>query len=98
MVDGTAKRFPAKSGICAVKIGEEIGRNKGRAYARTVVTASVRNTEVEVGGFAQVAVGANVADNADVLAAAGVEHVGRITAQNLSGALEKPVLRGGQKA
>ena len=97
VIDGAAKRLPAESGVGAVEIGDEIIRVEEGAHAGIVVAAGVRNTEVEVGGFAEVAVGAQMAYDADVLAAGGLENVGGIAAENLRGTFKEPVLRSGQE-
>src|SRR6266702_5377743 len=80
MVDGAAERLPTKSGIRAVEIREEKGRIESCADGGIVVTAGVGGAEIEVGRFAEIAVDAKVADNADVLAAAGGENVTGVAA------------------
>src|SRR5258708_11691273 len=97
MVDGAAERLPAEGRICAVQVGHETGRIERCADARTVVAPSVRSTEIEVGGFAEVAVNAEMPDNADILAPVGGEHIAGVAAVNLGGALDEPVFRGGQE-
>src|SRR5713101_652076 len=74
VVDGAAQGLPAERGISAVKIGEGVG-------AEFVVAAGVGSAEVNVGGFAEVLVGAEVADDANVLAAAGSENTVRVAAE-----------------
>src|SRR6266566_5097434 len=97
MVDGAAERLPTKSGIRAVEIREKKGRIERCANGGIVVTAGVGGPEIEVGRFAEIAVDAKVADNADVLAAAGGENVTGIAAVNLGRSLEEPVFRGRQE-
>src|SRR3989441_3961529 len=97
MVDGAAERLPTKSGIRAVEIREEKGRIESCANGGIVVTAGVGGPEIEVGRFAEVAVDAKVADNADVLAAIGGEKVTGIAAVNRGRSLEEPVFRGRQE-
>src|SRR6202165_2279890 len=74
IVDSAAQRLPAECRVSAIQIGQEV-------RAEVVVAARVGHAEIEVGGFGQVAIGAQVADDADILAAAGLEDIRRITAQ-----------------
>src|SRR6266851_7549110 len=91
IVDGAAERPPADGRVSAIQIGQEI-------RAEVVVAACVGDAEIEVGGFREIPIGAEVADDADVLAAAGLEHIRGITAQYFGAAFEEPVLWRGQKA
>src|SRR5260370_5670556 len=93
MVDGAAERLPTKSGIRTVEIREEKGRIESCADGGIVVTAGVGGTEIKIGRFAEVAVDAKMADNADVLAAIGGENVTRGTAGNLGRSLGEPGFR-----
>src|SRR6266436_330294 len=68
-VDSAAERLPAERRVSAIQIGEKSRRIEGRADASIVVTACVGDAEIEVGGFREVAIGAEVADVDDVLAA-----------------------------
>ena len=61
------------------------------------MAASVGNAEIEIGGFAEIAVSAEVANNAEVLAAPSLEQIVGIAAENLGRPLEKPVFRRGQE-
>src|SRR6266403_170446 len=97
VIDGAAQGFPTESSVGAIEIGEETGRIESRADAGIVVAASVRNPEIEIGGFAEIAVSAEVADNTEVLAARSLEQIVGIAAKNLSRPLEKPVFRRGQE-
>src|SRR6266446_2581733 len=97
-VDSAAERLPAERRVSAIQIGEKSRRIEGRADASIVVTAGIGDAEIEVGGFGQIAIGAEVADDADVLPAAGLEHVRGITAQYFGAAFEEPVLRRRQEA
>src|SRR5216684_3508420 len=97
-VDSAAERLPAERRVSAIQIGEKSRRIEGRADASIVVTAGIGDAEIEVGGFGQIAIGAEVADDADVFAAAGLEHVRGITAQYFGAAFEEPVLRRRQEA
>src|SRR6267143_1307511 len=72
IVDSAAQRLPAECRVSAIQIGQEV-------RAEIVVAARVGEAEIQVGGFAQVAISAQVADDADILAAAGLEHIRRIT-------------------
>src|SRR6267143_396036 len=93
VVDRAAQRLPTESGVGGVKIGEETGRIESGADAGIVVAAGIGHTEVEIGRFAEVAVGAEVADNTEVLAAPCLEQIVGIAAKNLSRPLKKPVFR-----
>src|SRR5882672_1522124 len=97
VVDGPAQWLPTESGVGAVEIREETRRIESRADAGIVVAASVGNPEIEVGGFAEVAVSAEMADNAEILAARSLEQIVGIAAKNLGCTLEKPVFRRGQE-
>src|SRR5467141_509088 len=90
IVDSAAQRLPAECRVSAIQISQKV-------RAVVVVAARVGHAEIEVGGFGQVAIGAQVADDADILAAAGLEDIRRITAQYLRTSFEEPVLRRGQK-
>ena len=63
IVDGAAQRLPAHGRIRSVKIGEKGGRI-GSEFPGIVVASSVGEAEIEIGGFAKVAVGAQMADDA----------------------------------
>src|SRR5262249_34256839 len=91
VVDGAAQGFPAERGVRAIERGQEAG-------AEFIMAARVRCAEIEVRRFVQIFVSAQVADNADALAAVGGEDVGRIAAEYLRGALEEPVFRRLQEA
>ena len=91
MIDGAAKRLPAKGGVGAVEIGEEAG-------AELVVAAGVGDAKIEIGGFGKIAIGAEVSDDGDILPAGGLEEAGGVAAENLRGAFEEPVLWSGQNA
>ena len=97
MVDGAAERLPADGGVGGIKVRQEIRGIKGGADSGTVVAAGVRSAEVQVGGFAEVAVDAKMADHTDVLAPMGGEDIAGVAAVNLGGALEEPVFRGRQE-
>src|SRR6266436_698078 len=97
VVDGAAQGLPAESGIGAVEIGEETGSIENGADAGIVVAAGVGNPEIEIGGFAEIAVSAEMANNAEVLAARSLEQIVGIAAKNLGRPLEKPVFRRGQE-
>ena len=73
VVDGPAQWLPTESGVGAVEIREEARRIESGADAGIVVAARVGNPEIEVGGFAEVAVSAEMANNAEVLAARSLE-------------------------
>src|SRR6267378_1448616 len=97
VINGAAQGFPTESGIGAVEIGEETGRIENGIDAGIVVTACVGNAEIEIGGFAEVAISAEMADNAHVLATHRVEQIVGITAEHLSRPFEKPGLGGRKK-
>src|ERR1700687_3661341 len=90
VVDGTAKRLPAKGGVGAVKVGEEVG-------AEGVVSAGVREAKIKIGGLAEIAVRAEVADDADVFAAVCLENVAGIAAKNFSATFEEPIFWRGKE-
>src|SRR5260370_9728574 len=90
IVDSAAQRLPAECRVSAIQISQKV-------RAVVVVAARVGHAEIEVGGFGQVAIGAQVADDADILATAGLEDIRRITAQYLCTSFEEPVLTRGQK-
>src|SRR5438309_2083526 len=73
IVNGAAERLPAKRCVRAVKIGDEVGRIERRADASAVVSARIGDTQVDIGGLAQIAVRAQVADDASVLATVRTE-------------------------
>src|SRR5947208_1496464 len=98
MVDGAAEGLPAERGIGGIKVGQEICGIKGRGDTGVVVAAGVRGAEIEVGRFAKVAVQAEMADHAGVLAAVGGENVAGIAPEDLGRSLEKPVFGRGQEA
>src|SRR5207245_2023479 len=89
--------LPAQRGIGGIKIGQECGWIGGE-FAGIIVAVSVGDSKIEVGGFAEIAVGAQMADDAEVLAAFRGEEIIRIAAENLSGALGKPALGSGDEA
>src|SRR6266446_330379 len=97
VIDGAAQWFPTECGVGAIEIGEETGRIESGADAGIVVAASVGNAEIEIGGFAEIAVSAEMANNAEVLAARSLEQIVGIAAKNLGRPLEKPVFRRGQE-
>src|SRR5438874_1465197 len=85
IVDSAAQRLPAECSVSAIQIGQEV-------RAEVVVAARVGEAEIQVGGFGQVAISAQVADDADILATAGLEHIRGITAYYLCARFEEPVL------
>src|SRR5262249_30057758 len=91
VVDGAAQGFPAERSVGAIERGQEVG-------AEFIMAARVRCAEIEVHRFVQILVSAQVADNADALAAVGGEDIGRIAAEDLRGALEEPFVRPLQEA
>src|SRR6266850_2368851 len=93
VINGATQGFPTKCGVDAIEIGEKSRRIESGADAGIVMAASVGNAEVEIGGFAEVAVSAEVANNAEVLAARSLEQIVGIAAKNLGRSLKKPVLR-----
>src|SRR6267378_7216176 len=97
MVDGAAERLPAERGIGGIEVGEKIFGIKRCSDSSGVVAVGVGTAEINIGGFAEVAVEAKMADNADVLTAVGGENIIGVAAVNLRGALEEPVFRGGQE-
>src|SRR6267378_2900986 len=97
VVDGPAQWLPTESGVGAVEIREETRRIESGADAGIVVAARVGNPEIEIGGFAEIAVSAEMANNAEVLAARSLEQIVGIAAKNLGRPLEKPVFRRGQE-
>src|SRR5262245_57417793 len=92
MVDGAAQWLPPESGVGAVDVGQEILWVERRVDAGVVVAPGVGSAKVDVRRFAEVAVEANMAYHADVLALVCGENIRRIAAVNLSGALQEPVL------
>src|SRR6266446_3466908 len=97
VVDSAAQGFPTERGVGAIEIGEEMGRIESGADAGIVVAAGVGDAEIEIGGFAEIAVSAEMANNAEVLAARSLEQIVGIAAKNLGRPLEKPVFRRGQE-
>src|SRR5262249_13411686 len=91
VVDGAAQGFPAERGVRAIERGQELG-------ADLIMAARVRCAEIEVHRFVQILVSAQVADNADALAAGGGEYIGRIAAEDLRWALGEPFFRPLQEA
>src|SRR2546430_15104819 len=73
IVNGTAERLPAKRRVRAVKIGDEVGRIESRTNTGAVVSARIGEAQVDIGGLAQIAVRAQVADDAHVLATVRTE-------------------------
>src|SRR5262249_28790992 len=70
LVDGATQRLPTERSIGAIKIGEEVvgvEEDVGGNGAGIVVTAGVGHADVQVGGLTQVAIGAEMADDAEVL-------------------------------
>src|SRR5262249_27558122 len=66
VIDGAAKGLPAQSGVGAVEIGEEVRRIESGANAGVVVATSVGDAEIEIGGFVEIAIGTEMADDAEV--------------------------------
>src|SRR5882724_5828517 len=97
VVDGAAERLPAQRGIGGIEISQECGWIGGE-FAGIVVAVSVGDSKIEVRGFAEIAVGAQMADDAEILAAFRGEDIIRIAAKNLSGALGKPALGSGDES
>src|SRR5260370_3435184 len=93
-IDGAAQGFPAECGVRAVEIGEEI---RAEIRAEIAMAARIGDAEIEVGGLAEVAIDAQVTDDADILAAIGGVDGGGIAAEDLGGAFREPVFRGGQE-
>src|ERR1700736_1868795 len=86
IVDGAPKRLPPQRRIRSVQV-----RQKGGA--RIVVTTGVGKADINIGGFAQVLVTAEVSYHTHIFAVIGLEHLGRIATENLSRTFEEPVLR-----
>src|SRR6266436_2485073 len=97
VINGATQGFPTECGIGAIEIGEETGRIESAADAGTVMAAGIGHTEIEIGGFAEIAVSAEMANNAEVLAARSLEQIVGIATKNLGRPLEKPVFRRGQE-
>src|SRR6266446_1323289 len=97
MVDGPAERFPAERGIGGIEVGEKLFGIKRCSGSSGVVATAIRTAEIDIGRFAEVAVEAKMAYNAEVLAAGGGENITGIAAVNLGRSLEEPVFRGGQE-
>src|SRR5262249_18369953 len=98
VVNRAAERLPAKCCVSAVNIGGEVFRIKCGANSGIVVTAGVRNAEIDVGLFGQVAIGAQMADDANVLPAVRTENIAGIAPKDLSRSFGKPIFRRGQEA
>src|SRR6266478_8350211 len=97
MIDGTPERLPAERGIGGIEVGEKIFGIKRCSDSSGVVAAGIGTAEIDIGGFAEVAVEAKMADNTNILAPVGGENVTGIAAVNLGRSLEEPVFRCGQK-
>src|SRR4029453_15907260 len=96
VVDGAAQWLPAERGVGSIEIGEKPG-GIGSQLSRVVVAARVRDAEIEVGGFGEVAVGAEMADDAQILAArCGVKAV-RVSPKDLSRTFGKPFFGRGKE-
>src|SRR5260370_39684696 len=93
-IDGGGQGFPAECGVRAVEIGEEI---RAEIRAEIAMAARIGDAEIEVGGFAEIAVSAQVTDDAEILTAIGGVDGGGIAAEDLRGAFREPVFRGGQE-
>src|SRR5437867_6719883 len=97
VINGATQGFPTECGVDAIEIGEKSRWIENGADAGIVVAASVGNAEIEIGGFAEAAVSAEMANNAEVLPARSLEQIVGIAAKNLGCPLEKPVFRRGQE-
>src|ERR1700724_508875 len=71
-VNRAAQRLPAKRSVRTVEVGEKDGRI-WRERKPCTVPARVRDSEIEIGGFAEVAVAAQVTHHTQVLTAIGGE-------------------------
>src|SRR6266852_2262556 len=68
LVNGAAQRFPAQRDVRSVEIGQEIGT---KIRSEIAVASRIGDAEIEVGGFAEIPVTAEVSNDAEVLAAVG---------------------------
>src|ERR1700758_2398803 len=75
-INRAAQGFPAQREIRAIQIGQKIRwvRDQFGTEAGTV-PARVRHSQVQVGGFGEIAVRANMAYNAGILPPVGSKHV-----------------------
>src|ERR1700730_668931 len=71
-VDGASQGLPAKRRVRTIEVGEKGGRI-WRGGQPCTVPSRVRDAEIEIGGFVEVPVAAQVAHHAQILTAIGVE-------------------------
>src|SRR5436189_5124778 len=86
MVDRTAQGFPAQGSVRAVELSHEI---PGRSERAVVVSARVRNAEVEIGGFGDVTISPQVLDGADVAALLLLKYIAGVAAEELAGDIQE---------
>src|SRR6266852_8888515 len=82
MVNGAAQRLPADRGIHAIDLVD-----RGRAENR--VSTRVGTAHVDIGRFAEVAIGAQMFDGGKIVSVISLEQIEGITAENLSSAFQK---------
>src|SRR4029079_6835556 len=92
MVDSAAQRLPANGCVDAVELSDEIARLGGGAI---IVASRVGKTEIQVGGFGQIAVCAQVLNRAHIAFLLSLKNIRGIAAEQLSGGFEEDSLRGG---
>src|SRR5438093_1857459 len=89
MVNGSSQRLPAQGRIDSVQICKKIG-------TKIIVTASIRNTDVQIRGLSNVLVAPQMRHCADILPFPGFEDAlkssSRVTPEHLARGLEKQSL------
>src|SRR5260370_1025452 len=65
MVDGGPEGLPGEGGMGGIEVGEKILGIKRCSDSSGVVAAGIGTAEIDIGGFAEVAVEAKMADNTD---------------------------------
>src|SRR5215468_1288217 len=96
-VNCAAQRLPAERRVRTIKIGGEVFRIECGVNSSIVVAAGVRNPEIDVRRFGQVAIGAQMADDANVLPAVGTENIAGVAAIDLGRAFGEPIFGRGQE-
>src|SRR5439155_6673741 len=91
VVNRAPQGLPSQRGVDSVELIDQ------RLSDRRVA-ARIRDAQVDIRGFADVPVGAQVPDRTQIAAFVGVEYITGIAAENLRGSLEEEVFGRGQNA
>src|SRR5207248_3301238 len=82
VIDGAAQRLPPNGGIDSIELVSYV-RPERRVPPR------VRTTQIEIRGFGDIPIGAQMLDGRDIAAPVGMKQLVRITPENLRGAFQE---------